>query len=78
MYIVITGNNNITDAKLNTIPFARTIPKSGPTLNLIRVRAKNPSIVVNPLANIEENDFFIALAIASFISKPSSLKSANL
>ena len=41
VYIVKTGSKNITDKRLNTIPFASTVPKSGPILNLISVRAKN-------------------------------------
>ncbi len=42
-----------TVSKLNTIPFARTRPRSNPMENFIVTRAKKPTTVVRLLAKME-------------------------
>ena len=44
---------NTTVRRLNTIPFARTRPKSKPIENFIVTRARKPTTVVRLLAKIE-------------------------
>ena len=56
---------NITESKLNTIPFAKTSPMSLPIVNPINTNAKNPAIVVVALDNIDTQDLVSVLTIAS-------------
>ena len=50
---IIAGMKKTTVSKLNTIPFARTRPKSNPMENFIVTRAKKPTTVVRLLAKME-------------------------
>ena len=50
---IIAGMKNTTVRRLNTIPFARTRPKSKPIENFIVTRARKPTTVVRLLAMIE-------------------------
>src|SRR5699024_4582901 len=58
--IIKEGKNTMTLKKLSNIPFTKFSPKSGPNSKFINVKARNPSNVVEALADIAGKDSLIA------------------
>ena len=66
------GIRNSTVTRLMTIPFASTNPKSRPMENRISISTINPTMVVAPLARIEDREFRMACTMASSAGSPFS------
>ena len=58
--------------RLQSTPFARTMPMSAPIFSFMNKRASSPTMVVNALLTIDDDALLSAFDIASILSFPDS------